>query len=524
MQTTLALHDAMAAAMPGGSFVLPAGLPVCDGVLLPERFCHVSNNDHGLKRILFDIEGASGFTLDGGGAALTFLGETLPIRIGRSRNVTIKNLSIDWLRPFFSQAEITGAGDGWITFFADPARYPLRADRGRLIALDGRGWQTDFLWNMLPFDPVSREVSSKRDNWHLSRWHRATDLGGGNFRLEAGFAGTFSAGTPVVLMHGNRVAPGIWIEESDGVHLENVTIHHAPGMAVVGQLSRDVSLHGVRVVPSGERLFSSWVDGIHLVDCDGTTRIENCEVRGQFDDAVNVHGNFSKVVAVHDPRHLRIRTIHPQRFGRNAATAGTGLAVYRHTTMEHLLVTRVTACRELNQEFCDIRLADPVPENAGALIVSRHNPENSVHIRGCTFGANRGRGCLLNIEHHVVVEDCRFHVSGHAIESVPDANYWWEGPPVLDLAIRNNHFDHCGFGPCGTTLIKAGPEFPDGSDPRAGALREATGSTKHLPASDYAVLGSITITGNTITHTAGEVFDICNVANLVVSDNRITTH
>lgn len=521
MHETLELREAMEAALGSGCFTLGFAPAICDGALLPERFCHVSNNDHGLKRILFDIEGSSDFTLDGGGTRLTFIGEVLPIRIGRSKNITIKNLAIDWLRPFFSQGEITGGGDGWITVFVDPARYPMRADRGRLVAFDGRGWQTDFLWNMLPFDPVRREVSSRHENWHLSRWHRATALEPGHFRIEAGFRESFPAGTPVVFMHGNRVAPAIFIEESEGVSVENVTIHHAPGMAVVAQLSRDVSLRGVRIVPSGDRLFSAWVDGIHLVDCEGTTSIQQCEVRGQFDDAVNIHGNFSRVCSIPGPRSLRIQTVHPQRFGRNAATVGSGLAVYRHATLERLLVTRVEDCRALNQEFCDIRLADPVPGDCGPLVVSRHNPDGAVDIRGCAFGANRGRGCLLNIEHKIIVEDCFFHVSGHAIESVPDANYWWEGPPVRDLTIRRNHFEKCGFGPCGSSLIKAGVELPDGADPRSGALREPAASTPQNREPTRPILGSITISDNTIRHDAGKVFDILFAEHLQIRDNQL---
>lgn len=521
-----ALHHALRAAIQNREAIWSPdpGRHEINGAFLPERFCHVSNNDHGLKRVLFDLEGAEDLILDGQGAELIFFGEVLPIRVGRSRNIAIKNLTIDWRRPFFTQATVIDSGAGWLTFQSEPSDYPLRSDGGRLIAHDAHGWQTDALWNLLPFHPESREVCTKQENWHLSRWHRATDLGGGTFRVEADFRETYTEGTPIVLMHGNRVAPGIWIEESDGVRLENVTIHHAPGMGVVGQLSRDVSIDHVRVVPSGDRLFSSWVDAFHLVDCDGATRIENCEARGQFDDALNIHGNFSKVVARLDSRRLRIQTVHPQRFGRNAATPGTGLAIYRHSNMERLFVTRVSECSPLNQEFCDILLEDPLPENVcGNLVVSRHNPESSIEIRNCSFGANRGRGCLLNIEHRTLVERCHFHVSGHGIESVPDANYWWEGPPALDLTIRGNHFENCGFGPCGSTLIKAGPEFPDGADPRAGALRDTAAGQTAQPASEHPVLGRVTIADNTIVHPAGKVIETHNVEHLEFSENRITS-
>jgi hypothetical protein len=526
MIATLRLRESFDRSLTHGGFTIPDRTQPFDGRLLPDRFCHVSNNDHGLKRVLFDIDRASDFTLDGNGARLDFLGEILPIRVGRSRNVTIKNLTINWIRPFFSQAVLTDSGEGWVEIAADPELYPLRSDRGRLVAHDRREWQTDQLWNMLPFDPATGRVAAKVENWHLSRWHRASDLCGGRFRIEAGFAQQsvtgLTPGAPVVLMHGSRAAPGIWIEESDGVHLENVTVHHAPGMALIGQLASDISLDRVSVIPSDGRLFSSWVDAFHFVDCDGTTSLSQCAARGQFDDAVNIHGTFFRVLEKIGSHGLRLQTVHPQRFGKNPAIPGTGLALCLRNSMQRILVTKVRTATPLNQEVCDIEINDPItvlPD--GSLIASRHNPDNSVRISGCTFGPNRGRGCLLNTEHDTVIEDCHFSVSGTAIECVPDANYWWEGPPAEDVTIRNNTFDNCGSGPCGSTLLRAHPEFPDGSTPRAGALRDAPTSTAP-PGQSHPVLGHIALINNSIHHPAGRILDARNCQGLSVSGNRFS--
>lgn len=524
MIQTLHLRKEFERSFAGGQFTVPDSCHINSGALLPERFCHVSNNDHGLKRVLFDIDGQSDYELNGNGATLSFVGEVLPIRIGRSHNIKIKNLTIDWVRPIFTQAVLRATGKGWIEICADPVRYPLRSDRGRLVAHDGSGWQTDVLWNILPLDPGSGVVKSKNENWHVSRWHRAENLGGGCFRLEAAFPDVTESGlvqgATVVLMHGNRVSPGIWVEESDGVQIENVTIHHALGMAVIAQLSGDVTLDRVRVIPSCGRLYSSWVDAFHFVDCTGSTVISGCEARGQFDDAVNIHGTFSRVLNRINEHCLRLQTVHPQRFGRNAATPGSGLAIYLRSTMERVLVTRVCEAREVNQEVCEITLEDKVPECPGeTLIVSRYNPQHTVRISGCTFGPNRGRGCLLNTEHKTTVEDCRFGVSGTAIECVPDANYWWEGPPARDVSIRGNIFENCGLGPCGDDLIRLGPEFPDGSDPRSGAIRGHLGDQSE--GCSIPVLGKIEITDNKIYHNQGRILDARNLADLTFSRNII---
>jgi len=514
------LHDLVRDAIQSGKreLLLPSGEHRIQGAWLPERFCHVTNNDHGLKRILLDFEGAENLSVDGQGASLLFFGEVMPIRVGRSTGVTLRHLTIDWHRPFFTQATVKESGDGWITFLYDPSRYPLRVDGGRLIAHDGLGWQTEALWNLLPFDPARREVSSRRENWHLGRWHRASREGEDSIRIEAAFAENYPSGTPIVLMHGNRVAPGIWVEDSRDIVLRDITLHHAPAMGIVAQNSSDITLERICVAPSGDRLFSSWVDATHFNDCGGTTRLIDCDLRGQFDDACNIHSTFFRVVSHPAPRQARVQVVHPQRWGSSPLSAGSQVAFFRHRDMERLLVTRVLESRAINQEFCDITVEDDLPAEASALICSRFDTGSTIEVRGCRFGANRGRGLLINREHRTVVEGNHIHVSGRAIESLPDANYWWEGSPVQNLTIRGNTFEDCGYGPCGGDTIFLGPELPDGADPRQGALHQAGGEKKGVA---QGVLRQVLIADNTVIRHRGRFLHAHGVDGLTVTGNQI---
>ncbi len=503
-------------------FRLPQGIHEVAGGHLPERYCHTSNNDQGLKRILFDIEGAENLVLEGAGSTLMMSGEVIPIRVGNSRSITLRNLTIDWRRPAYTQAVVEHSELGCIEFSYDPSLYPLGVDRGRLIARDGEGWQTDFLWNLLPYHPHRREVSSKNENWQISRWHRATTPAEGRIRIEADFREIYAPGTPIVLMHGNRVAPGIWVEESCGVTLENVIIHHAPAMGVLAQCSRDVSLRQVRVEPSGDRLFSTWVDAVHFVECHGHTLIEGCRLSGQFDDAVNIHAAFYKIVSHSAGRSMRVQTIHPQRFGPCGIKSGDGVAIYRRATMQRIAVGRAASVVPLNQEFHDIELAEAIPlEND--CIIRRYEPgsANRIEITHNNFGANRGRGILINMEHPTLIEGNHFHVSGRAIESIPDANYWWEAGPFEELVVRGNTFEDCNYGPCGDTLIHVGPELPDGSDPRKGAFHQSQGeSLAVLPTEP--VLKNLIIEKNTIIRHSSSLLFAQSVDGLVFEGNTIT--
>ena len=216
---TSELHRQLGLSLGGGdhTFRLPGTKHAIMARQLPTRHCHISNNDHGLKPILFDIEGARDFVLDGDGAAFDCRGPVLPIRIGNSRNIIIRNLTIDWLRPSFTPATVVDAADGRLEFVCDPDEFPLAVHDDRLVACDPHDAHTGRLWNLLPFDAQRGEVSSTVENWHLGGAHTAHQVAPGRFLLEAAFPEVYAPGTPIVLMHGDRVAPGIWIEAAGAI-------------------------------------------------------------------------------------------------------------------------------------------------------------------------------------------------------------------------------------------------------------------------------------------------------------------
>jgi hypothetical protein len=328
------------------------------GDLLEDKFCFISNNDSGLKRILFDFDKVDEFVIDGNGARLVFFGNIMPFHIANSNNITIRNLTIDWQRPFFSQAIVTKTEDKTIFFKIDLEQYPLTVDRGRLVAHDQYGWQTNELWNMLCFDPESKELMQDMpENWHLSCYHKAESLGNGNFKIEAEFPKLPPKDTPIVFMHGNRVAPGIFIDTSKNINVENVTVHHAPGMALIAQVSENIKLQQYNVKPSGDRLFSSWVDASHFVDCNGHILLDNCRFEGQFDDASNIHGAFWNVIARNPQNSIRIQILHNQQAGILNILPGDTVGLHDKTTHRLVHITQAVNITPINKNFYDLTLA-----------------------------------------------------------------------------------------------------------------------------------------------------------------------
>jgi len=462
-QQAFELNSKLKSAINEGSkeIILSPGEFHLRGNLLEDKYCFVSNNDSGWKRILFDFTGVDNFVLDGNGAHLIFYGEIMPIRISNSSNITIKNLTIDWHRPFFSQGIVTKTESNTIFFNVDTEKYPLNADTGRLIAYDGLGWQTNDLWNMLCYDSNRQEIiPDMPENWHLSNYHKAEVLSHGEFKIEASFAQLPTVNTPIVFMHGNRVAPGIFIDASKNIRIEATTVHHAPGMAMIAEVSENITLHKYNVLPSGDRLFSSWVDASHFVDCNGHILIENCRFEGQFDDASNIHGVFWDVIEKISNQKIRVQIIHPQQVGILNIVVGDQIALHEKYTHQFVHMTNALEIEPLNNNIYDITL-ETIPENIENLVIRRYRQDSLVEIKNNHFGANRGRGLLLSVPGKIIVKDNYFHVDGAAIEITSDTKYWWESGPVEDVEIFNNHFDDCGFGVNGKVLFHIGPDLPE---------------------------------------------------------------
>ena len=94
--------------------VLPGGRLCLRSDQAVEKYQFISNNDESLKRIAFDLCGMRDFTIEGNGTELLFTGFVSPFSITDCRNITIRNLSIDYTRTFHSEGVVTAKGQDWL--------------------------------------------------------------------------------------------------------------------------------------------------------------------------------------------------------------------------------------------------------------------------------------------------------------------------------------------------------------------------------------------------------------------------
>ncbi len=436
-----------------------------------EKYCFISNNDHGLKSVAFPLAGFAHLTIDGGGSEFIFHGRILPFALEYCRSVKIRGLTVDVARPFYTQGRIVAAGPGWVELAVDRQVFPYEVVLGK-VYFKGDNWQSEAKAILLltEFDPVRREPAYRKEHTQV-RVHEleAEQTAAGHLRLAGNFPIPFSPGNQLLICHEKRDLPTIFISRSEAVTVEDLTIHQSGCMGLIAQVSRDITARRLHVClrKNTERLVSTTADATHFVNCSGLVTLEDCVFEHMLDDAVNVHGIYSVITALPDARRIEVRLMHPQQAGVPLYAPGDRLTIVDRETLLPKTAAIVEAVQFINGKYALLTLAEALHSGAGegdALENSGSMPD--VLIRRCRTGWNRPRGFLLNTCGKVLVEDCEFHNSHHGIHIAGDANYWYESGPVRDVTIRRCHFEDCGYGFGGTPIcirpsIKRPEENPE---------------------------------------------------------------
>lgn len=208
--------------------------------------------------------------------------------------------------------------------------------------------------------------------------------------------------------------------------------------------------------------------------------MRNCEIDGQGDDALNVHGRYCNIVGLGgNGKTLRFSTTH----GILLFRPGDRIWFVDKTTMQRSREYAIVSARIINPALFEITLDEAPDINR----ISKHFIESAtcpdVLIENNVFGCgNRARGILLTSPGKMVVRNNTFLSAGTAILVEGDLSYWYESGGVRDLIITGNVFDNCHTSQWGHSVISFSPSpVPDDDSlPRYHRGIRITGNTFNL--------------------------------------------
>jgi len=415
----------------------------------------ISNNDSGIKRIVFNISGFDTFEINGGKSDFIFYGKLLPFQIEKSTNVSLHNFTVNWDSPFVFEGLVVNNNSNAKSFdvkIASEIKYKVTNNE---LFFSGYDWSIglgeNIVYNLQTRRPYYY-TSKYEHNWKNNTL-QAQDLGNRIVRL----SGTTAEVPPIGSLyidkgpHGqNRLYPAIFINQSKNINLSSIDIYHSGAMALIAQKTNSVNLTKFNVIlpPSSTRMISASADATHFVNCKGLIKFDSCRFENMLDDATNVHGTYQVVDSVVSDNKLSLTSGHFQQNGFNLFSEGDTMALVDRFTLKTVFVSRVKKYKVVNDTYFVLETENPIliEKIPHRYVVENLSWKAALTMRNCIVKQNRARSVLVSTTKPVLIENNYFSSMMAGIRICGDANYWFESGEVNQVIIRKNTFEDIGIG------------------------------------------------------------------------------
>ncbi len=424
------------------------------GNYAPDLYVFTSNNDEGLKRVIFPIIDFENITINGNGAKFLFDGRVNPFVVRNSKNVKFKNFTCDLTRSGHSEAIVLDTFKGG-AILEMKEEFPFEIVQGCLMFVGNKNGistiqKRDNYYvyrSMLEFNPQRKAIEyNVADIWTNDFGaFRADLIKDRKFKLYNSHA-NFKRGNVVVFSLGARYNSMFAVDECRNITFENITIHDAYGMGIIGQNSTNIVVDNCKFTPSKNRIVSCSADATHFVNCEGKIVLKNSLFENQMDDATNIHGIYERLVKIEDKNTFISELVHRQQYGFKTFSVGDEIEFVDRLSMITKAKAKIKSVEVINKQFKRVTLDSDIPLNVkelDAIAKIRNYPE--VIIKNNIIRNNRARGMLLNCRGTTVVENNLFSTSGSALYFEGDAGNWFEQGGVRNCTIRNNIFENCNY-------------------------------------------------------------------------------
>lgn len=416
-------------------------------ILLPPGRYDFFPTKPGKMTVAIALKKKCGLTLDGQGAQFIYHGLMMPFNIHSCSNITIRNVTIDWERPFISQGEIRAVTDTYVDIAIDATRYPFVVENNQAWFL-GEDWKRAVDGYNILYDKTTHEILYKtRDNaLGIDFIKRAELIDPETIRFYGKPRFHPPVGTLIALNHGRYLVPCFDIQQAHDIVLEKIIVHHALSHGVVAARTENLTLRQVNLLADKKhgRVFSVVADGFHLIHCKGEVRVEQCVHTGIGDDFLNLHGRNCVVHKKLTPRSVLVTRA-------ECTESGDEVWLLRKQEPQRKEVMRVVHKKNIPFSGDRVKWAQEITFDRDLPADFKEGDffENKtwnarLTLRNCRIlKQHRARGLLVTTPEPVVIEDNYFRTAGTAILIEGDTDHWFESGANRQVIIRNNIFEDC---------------------------------------------------------------------------------
>lgn len=402
------------------------------------------------------IQNKSRLEIEGNGAELMFADRFTALYIKGCQNVRVRDLSIDWVHPFFSQGKVVSVEGLALEVQVDP-EFPVTGKEPINAILD--------------YDPVTRWPLTNLDLLASSAIESVKLVGEQRLRITLKEQSNLEkrahvhdvlkemAGRLVVMRHviyGNQVMS---FNDCTNVTVEDVNVYASPGMGLHFAMSKDITLNRVAVKPrpGTNRLMSTTGDAQFFSHVRGFVKITDGHIERAGETPLNVSEKYKTITRVINDTTVEAEVPGPTAEGATPAVGEKIEMCSGDTLVIREVLTVKTSVWDSKTRKFTVSFTTPMsPETKRGDLFAIQTYTPSLELRRSTFRGMRGRAMLLSTR-NVLVEDCLIESAGYAaVTFSAGTRSHSQGPASVNTIFRNNTFIGCS-GPA----IYYGVSVPD---------------------------------------------------------------
>jgi len=429
----------------------------CDTYHIYEReaaaavVCVANHGHNGFKSAAAVIEDTENLTIDGNGSTFVLHGCLDFAIITRSKNITIRNLTVRCADSCNFQGKVTESENGTVAVeLENPPKLYQFGDQIFQKFFDNNwepmGRTLDYVTETMELRPGTGD-----ENFGIAFSKLKKSLDGNTLRL-FDVPEMPPVGDTIVFTMSRRCNQAFFAADSSDILYENVTVNTCWGMAFIAQRVKNITIRGCTVTPDEGRYWSAGQDATHFVNCRGSVVIEDSMFENQLDDAVNLHGIYTLVERAEENRIL-VRYAHFQTRGINIYSAGDRIQLLDRESQQPLGFADIAEAEVINPDLTLLTLSGMEGKIEAGMIAENLSDEVAAVIRNNTIRNNRARGMLIAAKGRVEITGNHFHTGSSSIQFESDPIHWFECGGVADVLIADNFFDDCRNGKPGSAGV-----------------------------------------------------------------------
>lgn len=418
-----------------------------------EELCNISNHGYiGLKKIAFNLENIQNFTIDGNGSTFIFDDIMMPFSLQNCKNIKLKNFNIQSRHTLQLQGEVTevGVNSFSVRINNDQPYYILNNN----LYVGDEKEEAAICFNIIEVNK-NFDFEKRGSDYLIDILGRKISFSQKNDNIVEVFGMDVlpRRGNIIIFMTRCRYTANIFINKCSNVMLENIVLYSGLGMGVIAQISENTTVDKLRTKCLPQRYYSINGDAIHFVHCRGKLQVRDCDFNYQLDDALNVHGIYTRITEKTEDS-LVVKFMHHQAKGLDLYQAGSKISVVKRESLIPYKTAVIKSAEKINMDYTRLYLETNTEDIEIGDFVEDLFWVPDLVFENSSINDNRSRGILIGHGNSIVVRNNYFHSHGTSILLEGDEKPWYEAGAVMNLDIENNVFDRCKYTSNGEAVIE----------------------------------------------------------------------